>query len=297
MNVGFVGIGNMGKNMSRHIHEAGYSLFVNDLYEENARPLLNKGAKWASSPRELASSCRIVFSCLPGPSDVEKIIYGVDGLLAGWQKGDIYIDMSTDSPTLLRRIAADAKTKGVEVLDAPVSGGVPGAEAGTLAIMVGGTDQALEKARKILETMGDKIFHVGDVGCGNIAKLVNNLISITCSAITAEGFVLGVKAGIDPVKLQEVIKVSTGDNYTVQQYSNTAFKGNFKPGFKLSLALKDLGLALSLGKENGLPLPVGSTVELRLMEAKARGMGDEHIDSTILMLEELAGVQVRAKTT
>ncbi len=294
MNVGFIGIGNMGKHMTGNLLKAGYSLYINDLFKDAAQPLLAKGAKWASSPREIASSCQVVITMLPAPPDVEKVVYGPEGLMAGWKKGDIYIDMSTDSPTLLRRIAADARGKGVEVLDGPVSGGVLGAEAGTLAIMVGGPKATLEKARKVLEAMGKNIFYVGDIGCGNVAKLVNNLISITANTVTAEGFVLGVKAGIDPVVLRDIVQVSTGANFTVNGYNNTALKGNFKPGFKLSLALKDLGLALALGKELGLPMPVGSAAEMRLVEAKTKGHGEEHVDAVVRLLEEVAGVEVRA---
>jgi len=295
MNVGFIGIGNMGRHMAANLLKAGYSLYINDLFKEAAQPLLAKGAKWADSPKEIAANSQIVITMLPAPPDVEKVVYGSDGLTAGWKNGDIYIDMSTDSPTLLRRIAADAKKKGVEVIDGPVSGGVPGAEAGTLAIMVGGPKETFEKARKVLEAMGKNLFYVGDIGCGNVAKLVNNLISITANTITAEGFVLGVKAGIDPVVLREIVQVSTGANFTANGYINTVLKGNFKPGFKLSLALKDLGLALALGKELGLPMPVGSAAEMRLVEAKTRGHGEEHVDSVVRLLEDVAGVEVRAK--
>lgn len=294
MNVGFVGIGQMGRHMSRHVLEAGYDLTIHDLRKEAAQHLLEKGARWMDTPKGVAESCQVVLSCLPGPPDVEKVVYDTDGLLAGWKKGDIYVDMSTNSPTTMRQVAEDAKVKGVEVLDAPVSGGVPGAEAGTLTIMVGGAPQALETVREILETMSSKIFHVGDIGCGNIAKLINNMISITCNAITAEGFVLGTKAGIDARKLLEVIKVSTGNNYSIQTYPTSVFQGNFAPGFKIALASKDIGLALALGREYGLPLPVAGAVEQRLVEAKAAGLGEKHIDALILRLEELAGVQVRS---
>jgi len=294
MNIGFIGIGQMGRHMSRRVQEAGYDLTVHDLRKEAAQYLLEKGARWMDTPKGVAESCQIVFSCLPGPPEMEEVVYGTNGLLAGWKKGDIYVDMSTNSPTTVRRVAGDAKAKGVSVLDAPVSGGVPGAEAGTLTIMVGGDPHSLEMVRKVLETIGSKIFHVGDVGCGNIAKLINNMLSITGNAITAEGFVLGVKAGIDSRKLLEVIKVSTGNNYSIQTYPTTVFQGNFDPGFRIALALKDIGLALALGREYGLPLPVGAAVKQRLLEAKAVGLGDRHIDALILQLEEVAGVQVRS---
>jgi 2-hydroxymethylglutarate dehydrogenase len=294
MDIGFIGIGQMGKHMSRHILEAGYSLTVHDVVKEAAAPLLEKGATWADTPEELAGVCQVVISSLPTPQDVEQVVYGMNGLKSGWKNGDIYIDMSTNSPTTIRRIAADARAMGVAVLDAPVSGGTKAAEAGTLAIMVGGESDTLEHARPVLETMGKKIFAVGGVGCGNAAKLVNNLISLACNSISAEGFALGVKAGIDPEMLLEIIKVSTGDNWCARQYPGTTFKGNFEPGFKISLAYKDIGLALNCGEEYGVPLPVGIAVQKDLKDTIEAGYKDKGVDAVILPLEDAAGVKVRA---
>lgn len=293
MKIGFIGIGQMGRHMSRRLLEAGYELAVYDLNKEAAAPIVKKGATWADNPAVMAKNCRVVITSLPRPPDVEQVVYGADGLMQGWRSGDIFIDMSTNSPSLIRRIAADAKGKGVSVLDAPVSGGVKGAEAGTLAIIVGGDSAALEKVRQILETMGQRIFPVGAAGCGNIVKLVNNLISLACNSISAEGFALGVKAGIDPATLLEIIKVSTGDNWCARQYPNSVFRGNFEPGFKISLAYKDINLALALGKENGVPLPVGEAVRKDLEATIAAGFQDKGVDAVILPLEKTAGVKVR----
>jgi len=293
MNIGFIGIGQMGRHMARRILEAGYDLTVHDLRKEAASPLLEKGARWASSPREVAQFCQVVFSSLPTPQSVEEVVYGLNGLKSGWKEGDIYIDMSTNSASTIRRIARDAEAMGVSVLDAPVSGGTTGAEVGTLAIMVGGDTLTLEKVRQILETMGRGIFPVGEVGCGNIAKLVNNLISLTTNSITAEGFVLGVKAGINPQILFDIIKVSTGNNWSLQQMPDTIFKGNFEPGFKVSLGLKDMGLALDLGKEFGVPLSVGTAAQQELIATVKSGYAEKGVQSVILYLEEIAGVKVR----
>ncbi len=294
MKIGFIGIGQMGKHMSRRILEAGYGLVVHDLNKEAAAPLVKNGAEWAESPAAVAKACRVVITSLPKPQDVEQVVYGKNGLMQGWRPGDIYIDMSTNSPSVIRRIAADAATKGVSILDAPVSGGVKGAEAGTLAIMAGGDAASLEKVRKVLEAMGQKIFPVGPAGNGNVVKLVNNLISLICNSAAAEGFALGVKAGIDPTMLLEIIKVSTGDNWCARQYPNTVFKGNFEPGFKISLAYKDIKLALELGKENGVPLPVGAAVRKDLEDTIAAGFQDKGVDAVILSREKAAGVKVRS---
>lgn len=293
MEIGYIGVGQMGRPMARRILEAGHALTVHDLRKDAAVPLLEKGAKWADSPAEAAASCRVVFSCLPTPQSVEEMVYGPGGLKAGWRKGDIYADMSTNSPTLIRRIAADAQSMGVAVLDAPVSGGTKGAEAGTLAIMVGGDRESLEKIRPALRAMGQNIFPVGEVGCGNIAKLANNMISIACNSITAEGFVLGVKAGIDPKVLWDIVRVSTGANWSLEQYPRTVFQGQFEPGFRIGLAHKDIGLALELGRDCGVPLPVGAAVQQDLRDAMAAGYADKGINAVILPLEDTAGVKVR----
>ncbi len=293
MDIGFIGIGKMGKHMSSRILDAGYDLTVHDLRREAAAPLLEKGAKWGDTPGEVAASTRVVFSSLPTPQSVEEVVYGTNGLRAGWKEGDIYVDMSTNSPSLIKRIAGDARAMGVAVLDAPVSGGTKGAEAGTLAIMVGGDPASLESVREVLETMGRKIFPVGDVGFGNVAKLANNMISLACNSISAEGFALGVKAGINPQVLWDIITVSTGNNWCLQQYPNTTFKGNFEPGFRVDLAYKDIGLALALGKEYAVPLPLGIAVQQDLHDTMEAGFADKGVDAVILPLENVTGVPVR----
>lgn len=293
MDIGFIGIGKMGKHMSGRILEAGYNLTVHDLRKEAAAPLLERGAKWGDTPGEVAASTRVVFSSLPTPQSVEEVVYGTNGLRAGWKEGDIYVDMSTNSPSLIKRIAEDARAMGVAVLDAPVSGGTKGAETGTLAIMVGGDPASVKKVQGVLETMGQKVFPVGDAGCGNVAKLVNNLISLACNSISAEGFALGVKAGINPQVLWDIITVSTGNNWCLQQYPNTTFKGNFEPGFRVDLAYKDIGLALALGKEYAVPLPIGISVQKDLHDTIKAGFADKGVDAVILPLENIAGVTVR----
>ena len=293
MEIGFIGIGQMGRHMANRIWMAGFTPRVYDINKEAAAPMLKKGAKWSASPMAVARACRIVISSLPTPKDIEQVVYGENGLMKGWQSGDVYIDMSTNSPTLIKRIAVDAAKMGVSVLDAPVSGGTRGAENGTLTIMVGGDSAALEKVRPVLEAMGHKIFPVGPVGCGNTAKLVNNLISLACNSASAEGFALGAKAGINPETLLEIIKVSTGNNWCLQQYPNTTFKDNFEPGFKLSLAFKDINLALDLAKENGVPVPVSTAVRQDIADTIAAGLGDKGVDAVILSREKASGVKVR----
>jgi 2-hydroxymethylglutarate dehydrogenase len=293
MNIGFIGIGQMGRHMAGHIRSAGYGLVVNDVQKETSAGLLEKGATWADTPAAVTESCRIIISSLPSPKIVEEVVYGKNGLKSGWKNGDIYVDMSTNSPLTVRRIAEDAKTMGVSVLDAPVSGGTVGAETGTLTIMAGGDLDALEKVKPVLQTMGKNIYHVGDIGCGNITKLVNNLIALGCNSITAEGFALGAKAGIKPDALYEILKVSTANNWDLQQYPATVFKGNFEPGFKISLAYKDIGLALDMAQSYSVPLPVAQAVKKDLEEAMDAGYADKGVDAVILNLEKITGTPVR----
>jgi 2-hydroxymethylglutarate dehydrogenase len=293
MKAGFIGIGRMGSRMARHILEAGYDLTVNDLRKEAAVHLLEKGAKWVDTPSAMAETCDIVFSSLPSPEDVQIVVYGMDGLIEGWKAGDIYADMSTNSHDLVIKMAQDAVKKGVAVLDAPVTGGTKGAEEGNLVFIVGGEKAALEKIEGILYTMGKKIYHVGDTGSGTVAKLVNNVISITSNAIMAEAFVLGVKAGVDPQMLYEVAVSGTANNWDLEKYPDSVFIGNFEPGFRLSLASKDVGLALQLGRKLGVPLPVAAAVDQSYLAAKAAGFGDKQLYSIFEYLENLVGVRVR----
>ncbi len=294
MKVGFIGIGAMGRHMSRHVLEAGYELVVNDIRPEAAQEIVAKGARWADTPQQVAKRSEVVITSLPLPKDLEAVVYGEKGLMAGCKRGDILIDMSTNSPVVVRKIAQDAKAQGVEFLDAPVSGGVSGAESGKLAIMVGGDAEVLQKVHPILESFSKVIMRVGDVGCGNIAKLINNMIAFGCSQITAEGMVLGAKAGIDVRTLYEVIKNSSGRNSFLDHPLLQVFAGNFEPGFRVNLALKDIGLALEMAKEYAVPTPIGAAVEQQLLFTKASGLGEKGQQSIIIPLEKIAGVEVRA---
>jgi 2-hydroxymethylglutarate dehydrogenase len=285
MKVGFIGIGAMGKPMSSHIIEAGYDLVVSDIKKEAARDILSKGAKWADTPQTIAECCEVVMTSLPLPKDVEDVVYGKHGLMAGWKKGDIFVDMSTNSPSVIRKIAKDALVRGVEVLDAPVSGGATGADSRRLSIIVGGKMEVLGKIRKILEAVGDKIFYVGDVGCGNTVKLINNMIAFGCGQITFEGIVLGVKAGIDEPTLREVIKNSSGANYGIQYGLPDLFAGYFEPSSHQYNSLKDIRLALELAKDYSVPTPIGASVEQQLV--KANGPFSPEMFSAVQIYEKV----------
>jgi 3-hydroxyisobutyrate dehydrogenase-like beta-hydroxyacid dehydrogenase len=294
LDIGFIGIGQMGSRMAKNLLKAGYELTIHDINRDAARSLLDQGAKWANTPRALAESTSVVISMLPGPPEVEQVVYGPEGLMAGWKKGDIYLDMSTSLPSTTRQIAKDAEPKGVTVMDAPVTGGIMRAEDGTLTIMVGGAPDAFQKVVGVLEHMGSKVLHMGDTGCGNITKLANNLISLTCTFINAEAFVLGVRGGVDARKLWEACTSGSGNNFQLQEiWPRTILAGNFESVFELGLAAKDISLATALAREYQIPLPIAALVEQRIIECKASGLAGKSLDTHIWRLEELAGVKVR----
>jgi 3-hydroxyisobutyrate dehydrogenase len=298
MRVGFIGLGNMGGPMASHILAAGHALTVYDTRREAAKPHLEKGAKWADSPMAVAAASEIVFTSLPGPKEVEAVALGEGGLMQGAEPGMIYIDLSTNSPTLIRRIHEVYHQRGLQVLDAPVSGGPIGAQQATLAVMVGGDRAVYERVKPVLDAIGNKVSYVGGIGCGAIAKLVHNMIGICTQAILAEGLTLGVKAGVEPEALRKAIADGAVGQGLMLNYMvpNVIFKGDFDTvRFALRLARKDIGLASELGREFEVPLKVANLVEQDLIEAMAKGWGDRDSTVPFQMQEERAGVKVRTK--
>ena len=297
MNIGFIGLGNMGGGMAANVLRAGYDLTVHDLRREAATPLLENGASWADTPAELAAGCDVVLTSLPGPREVEAIALGDSGVLEGSASGSVYIDLSTSSPTLIRSIAEDFAAKGVSVLDAPVSGGPVGARTGRLAVMVGGDREVYERVKPALDAIGDKVSYIGPVGSGSIAKLMHNCIGYGLQTIVAECLTLGVKAGVEPEPLFEAISngsVGRGSSFA-NTYPNTFLAGNFDPpSFALRLAHKDVSLALELGREYGVPMSVGNIAHQELTSALNRGWGDMDSRVAMKLQEERAGnIEVR----
>jgi 3-hydroxyisobutyrate dehydrogenase len=294
MKIGFIGIGNMGRPMSLNLIRAGFELMVHDIREEAMEDPIRIGATAAGSPKEVAEACDIVMTSLPSPEALEEVALGEDGVLKGASRGGILVDTSTVSPSMIRKVSEAAKSRGVDVLDAPVSGGVAGAEAGTLTIIVGGDEDVFERCIEVFRVIGEKIYHVGRVGAGNTVKLVNNLMSLVNIAALSEGMALGVRAAIDPQTLYDVVRVSTGRSYALEvKLPNIISKGRFKGGFAIDLACKDLGLAVNLGRELGVPLLVTSVARQVYELARARGMGRLDHTAVITLMEEAAQVKVR----
>ena len=296
MRIGFVGLGNMGGPMALNLMKAGHTLAVHDVRREAATPHLDQGATWAENPRAAASGGELVLTSLPGPAEVEAVALGLDGILHGAAAGAVYADLSTGSPTLMRRIHDVMKQRGVHVLDAPVSGGVWGARRGTLQVMVGGDEQVFHRIKPVLGAIGDKVGRMGPIGAGTIAKLVHNMIGIATRAVVAEGFTLGVKAGVSPEALLEAIRgASFGQGLLLSQVlPEIVFKGDFDTvRFALKGVRKDMGLATALAREYDVPLPMASLAEQDLVQGIARGWGDRDFSAPWLLQEDRAGVRVR----
>ncbi len=294
MKVGFVGLGNMGNPMATNLVKAGHELTVHDLRREAATNLLEMGANWADSPREVVPGNDVVFTSLPVPRDVDAVVLGENGIMESATPNTVYMDLSTNSPTSIRRIHDVCAERGVPVLDAPVSGGVYGAAAGTLAVMVGGDQAIFDRMKPTLDAIGSHVVYCGPIGNGMVCKICNNLLSMGIGVLMTEALTLGVKAGVDLATLADVIANSSGGNRRlVEKFPRFLFKGNFEPGFATALAAKDVRLATDLGREYGIPMELSNLVDQRHVEAMFRGWGPEDSDAVSKIQEEKAGVQLR----
>jgi len=300
MRIGFIGLGNMGGPMALHLIKAGdHSVQVFDVRREAAAPHLAAGATWGDFPQQIAAQSEILFTSLPGPPEVEDVMFGAAGIIHGIRPGSVYVDLSTNSPTLVRRIHQVLKQKGVDMLDAPVSGGAGGAKAANLAIMVGGDEAVFRRVAPVLEIIGakDQITHIGAIGAGNIAKLAHNQLCMVTSAAIAEAFTMATKAGVAPEALFKVISDGAfGRGLLLKGLPAVVFKGDFdRPAtFALKLARKDVVLANEIAREFHVPIPLAALVEQHLTEAVARGLGDKDGAAAFALQEEKAGVKVRS---
>jgi len=294
MKVGFVGLGNMGNPMASNLIKAGHQLTVHDLRREAATNLLEMGANWVDAPKDVVPGNEVVFTSLPVPRDVEAVVLGENGVMEGAIQGTVYMDLSTNSPTAIRRIHDICAERGVTVLDAPVSGGVYGAAAATLAVMVGGDQAVYDRMKPTLDAIGSHVVYCGPIGNGMVCKICNNLLSMGIGVLMTEALTLGVKAGVDLATLADVIANSSGGNRRLtEKFPRYLFKGNFEPGFATALAAKDVRLATDLGREYGIPMELSNLVDQRHVEAMFRGWGPEDSDAVSKIQEEKAGVQLR----
>ncbi len=291
-NIGFVGIGRMGGRMARRLIEAGYSLTVFDTSDSAIEPLVKLGAKRVDSPAAAASAAEIVLASLPTPPIVEQVALGANGIVEG-RAVKIFVDMSTTGATYAKRVADGLGAKGITAVDAPVSGGIAGAEKGTLAVMVSCTAEIFGRLKPILEHIG-KIFHVGtQPGQGQTMKLLNNLLSATAMAISSEAAVMGVKAGLDPKQMMDVINAGSGRNSATQnKIPRCVIPRSFDFGFAIGLLNKDIRLCLQEADALGVPMVVGSAVRQMLSIATASEGPEADMTELVKPLENWAGVRV-----
>jgi len=291
--IGFIGLGIMGKPMAQNLLKAGYELTVYDIVADRMDSLVKAGARQGSSSKDVAAKSDIVITMLPNSPHVREAVLGPDGVLEGARRGTILIDMSSIAPLASREIAAKAREKGVVMLDAPVSGGEPKAIAGTLAIMVGGPEETFEEVKDILARMGSSVTRVGDIGSGNVAKLANQIIVALNIAAMSEAMVLATKAGVDPEKVFQAIRGGLAGSAVLDAKMPLALKGNFKPGFRIELHIKDMANALDTAHELGVPVPLSSTVMEIMQALKGDGKAANDHGGIIQFYEQLAKVQVR----
>lgn len=290
--VGFIGLGRMGKPMALNLLKAGFALTVHNRSRRAVDELAAAGAAPAASPSAVAAASEFVLTCLPGPADVLQAYLGPEGVLDGARPGSVLVEMSTVDPSTHRQIAAAAAERGVAYLDAPISGGTTGAQKGTLSIMAGGDAAVLERAQPVLRALGDRVHHLGPVGAGAVAKLVNNMLGAINLLGLYEGLVLGAKAGLDPQLLLEAVNNGSGASRQFAAGAPNVLRRDFAPGFTLDLMHKDVNLAVELGSSLGVRLLAGTLAAQVLEEARAAGLGGESIYAGIKVLERLAGIEV-----
>jgi 3-hydroxyisobutyrate dehydrogenase-like beta-hydroxyacid dehydrogenase len=290
MRLGFVGTGIMGAPMAGCLIDAGHQLTVYDIRSEATTALCARGARSADSPRAVARQSEVVFTSLPGPREVELAALDASiGILAGLQAGGAYIDLTTNAPAIARRVAEACRARGVDMLDAPVSGRPP-----TMTVMVGGPEPVFAKCRPLLAAMAGNIFHVGEAGAGCIAKLVTQYLGYTNFIAALEGMLIGAKAGIDLGVLAQIVPVSAGASRTFDNIPRSVLPGSFTAGGTLDIVAKDLDLACHLAREVGAQANLGLLAHDVLSRAQAQGWGQEGFPIAARILEAMAGIELRA---
>jgi 2-hydroxy-3-oxopropionate reductase len=294
--IGFVGLGIMGKPMVRNLVKAGYQVVVHNRSRGAVDELAaeSDAITPANSPRDVASQVKTVITMLPDSPDVRDVVFGENGLLDALSEGSLLIDMSTIAPATAIEVTNALAERGAAALDAPVSGGDKGAIAGTLSIMVGGKAEDFERAKPIFEAVGKTIVHVGDAGAGQTVKACNQVVVALNYAAVSEALVLGAKAGVDPEKIVEVLSGGLAASRVLEMRGPTMIQHQFDPGFRVNLHRKDLGIALATGTENAVPLPVTALVSQLFDAVAARGGGDLDHSALLSLFEELAQFQIGA---
>ncbi|QBD78747.1 2-hydroxy-3-oxopropionate reductase [Ktedonosporobacter rubrisoli] len=294
--IGFIGLGIMGKPMAHNLLKAGYSLIVLNRHQEVTDEFVAQGARSAQRPGDVAAKSDIVITMLPNSPQVEEVLAGPQGVLEGAHKGLTVIDMSTISPIVTQRLAEQLDAAGVEMLDAPVSGGDKGAIAGTLSIMVGGNEAVFQRCQPIFQKLGKTIVHVGGHGAGQIVKACNQIVVALTIEAVGEALVLGSKAGVDPAKILQVLGGGLAGNRVMEMRGPNMLSHNFEPGFRINLHRKDLDIALSAGHAYDVSLPVTALVDQMFSSLVVHGRGNLDHSALLTYLEDLANHKIGEDT-
>lgn len=290
--IGFMGLGIMGKPMARNLLKAGYSLVVHNRSRAAVDELSREGATVATSPQEVAAQSDVVITMLPDSPDVELVYAGEQGVFVRVKPQTLLIDMSSISPVVARKLATEAKRRGCDLLDAPVSGGEAGAISATLSIMIGGKANAVERAMAIFQALGKNIVHVGDAGAGQVTKAANQMVVGTTLAIVSEALVLAAKAGVDPAKVRQALLGGFAQSKILEAHGQKMLERNFRPGFRIRLHEKDMKIALAAGSEYGVPLMVTSQVAQIMTAMKSMGNGELDHSGIVKFVEALAKIEL-----
>lgn len=286
--LGFIGLGIMGKPMASHLVKAGHSVQVCDLAEESVKHLCSLGAKGCTCCKEVAQKSKIIFIIVPDTPDVEAVLFGPEGLAEGLKPGSIVVDMSSISPLATKEFAKKLGAKGIEMLDAPVSGGQVGAENATLSIMVGGKAEVFNQIKPYFELMGKNIVHVGGNGDGQTCKVANQIVVALTLEAVAEALLFASKAGADPMKVRQALLGGFAQSRILEIHGERMIKRTFNPGFRVRLHQKDLNIALQSARSMGLSLPSTATAQELFNALAAQGGSELDHSSLVLVLEKLA---------
>ncbi len=294
MRLGFIGLGNLGAHLARSLLRAGFTVTVHDLERARADGLIAAGAAWAATPRQVAGEADSVITCLPSPAAVATVVEASDGVLAGLRPGGAWIDMSTNDPDEVRRLATSAAARGIACLEAPVTGGVHKAASGEITVLVGGDLAVFEAHRPAFAAMGGKVLHVGPLGSASVVKVVTNMLAFVHLVAVGEALMLAKRGGIDLAKAFEAIAASSGNSFVHETESRVILSGSYDIGFTMDLACKDLGLAHRLGAAFGVPLELAGLVEQIFLRARARYGGSAWSPMVVKLLEDSLGTELRA---
>lgn len=299
--VGFVGLGTIGSVVARNIQRAGYPMVVHDIVPEAARTLTAGGAKFLGSAAEVAREARIVFTSLPGPREVELVALGANGLVHGIGDGSTYVDLSSSSAELIRRVAGEFASRAAQVMDAPLIVGRNGIANRSVQVLASGSATAFDQVKPLLDAFSDTVVFTGELGTGTIIKLAHNLVRRGIGLAIGEGIVLGAKAGVDPQLLWDCMHwgLDSQLHQLKKHFTETVFTGNFEPeaSFGIGLSRKDVGLATDMARQHNVPMPIAALVEQMMTHAISRGWSEQSTASLFRLQEEAAGIQVRKRST